>query len=109
MAHEGQSRGSQKLVAQLAKKGAAATHEDVKAAVALPAASDYKVLRWLIRGIPPIYFELETMLSVKPQQLGELVNYFAANSAIRDINILINGIPHPDVAQVNVVVAGGEL
>jgi hypothetical protein len=109
MAHEGQSRGSHKLVAQLAKKGAAATHEDVKAAVALPAASDYKLLRWLIRGIPPIYLELETMFSVKPQQLGELVNHFAANSAIRDINILINGIPFPDVAQVNVVVAGGEL
>jgi len=109
MAQEGQARGSHKLVAQLAKKGAAATHEDVKAAVALPTASDYKVLRWLIRGIPPIYLELETVFSVKPQQLGDLVNHFAANSAIRDINILINGIPFPDIAQVNVVLAGGEL
>jgi hypothetical protein len=41
--------------------------------------------------------------------LGDLVNHFAANASIRDINILINGIPNPDVAQVNVVVAGGEV
>jgi hypothetical protein len=109
MAHEGQARGSHKLVAQLAKKGAAATHEDVKAAVALAASSEYKLLRWLIRGIPPVYLELETVFEVKPQQLGDLVNHFAANASIRDINILINGIPNPDVAQVNVVVAGGEV
>ena len=108
MANEGPARGSHKLLAQLAKKGASATHEDVKAAVALPAASDYKLLRWLIRGIPPVYFELEAMFSTKPQQLGDLVNHFAASSGIRDINILINGIPKPDIAQVNVVVTGGE-
>ena len=109
MAQEGQARGSHKLVAQLAKKGAAATHEDVKAAVALAANSDYKLLRWLIRGIPAVYLELETVFEAKPQQLGDLVNHFAANAAIRDINILINGIPYPDIAQVNVVVAGGEV
>ena len=108
MSNEGQARGSHKLLAQLAKKGAAATHEDVKAAVALPAASDYKLLRWLIRGIPPVYLELETVFSVKPQQLGDLVNHFAASAGIRDIKILINGIPKPDIAEVNVVVAGGE-
>lgn len=109
MANEGQARGSHKLVAHLAKKGHAATHEDVKAAVALPAAAEYKVLRWLIRGIPPIYFELETILQVTPQQVGEVVNHLAANSAIRDINILINGIPFPDIAQIKVVASGGEL
>lgn len=97
-------RGSEKLLAQLAKKGAAVTAEDVKAAVSIPANSDYKLLRWLIRGIPPVYFELEAALQVKPQQLGDVVNHFAANASIRNINILINGIPVPDWAQVNVIV-----
>ena len=77
MANEAQARGSEKLLAQLAKKGGAATLEEVKAAVSLPATSDFKFLRWLIRGIPPVYFD---------------------------------GIPKPDIAQVNVVLAhGGEV
>jgi hypothetical protein len=105
MSNQAPARGSQKLLAQLAKKGAAATPDEVKAAVAAPTTADYKLLRWLIRGIPPVYFELEAMLQVKPQHLGEAVNHFVANSAIRDINILINGIPFPDIAQVTVTVA----
>jgi hypothetical protein len=110
MANQGPARGSQKLLAQLAKKGAAATADDVKAAVSVPAAADYKLLRWLIRGIPPVYFELETSFQVKPSQLGDAVNQFAANSAIRNINILINGIPIPDIAQINVIAAeSGEI
>jgi hypothetical protein len=110
MANEAQARGSEKHLARLAKKGAAATLEDVKAAVSLPATSDYKLLRWLIRDIPPVYFEVETAFQVKPQQLAEFVNHFAAQSGIRDLNILINGIPKPDIAQVNVVLAhGGEV
>lgn len=110
MANEAQARGSQKLLAQLAKKGAAASLEEVKAAVSLPATSDYKLLRWLIRGIPPFYFEIETAFQVKPQQLAEFVNHFATLSATRDLNILINGTPQPDIAHVNVVLAhGGEV
>jgi hypothetical protein len=105
MAQEGQARGSEKLLANLAKKGAAATVEDVKAAVSLPPAADYKLLRWMIRGIPAYYLELETEFQMKPAQLGDFVNHFAAQAGIRDVNILINGIPRPDIAQVNVVVA----
>ena len=105
MATEGQARGSEKLLAQLAKKGTAATVEDVKAAVSLPATADYKVLRWMIRGIPAVYFELETAFQVKPQQLADFVNHFAAQKGIRDLNILINGIPKPDIAEVNVILA----
>jgi hypothetical protein len=105
MSTEAATRGSQKLLAQLAKKGSAATHEDIRAAVALPVASNYKLLRWLIRGIPPVYFELETRFEVKPHEIAGLVNHFAANSAIRDINILINGTPILDIAQVNVTLA----
>ena len=102
------ARGSQKLLAQLVKKGTAATAEEVKAAVALPAASDYKLLRWLIRGIPAVYYEVETVFQLQPKQLGEAVNHFAANTAIRNINILINGIPFPDIAQINVTLAHGD-
>lgn len=106
MANEAQARGSEKLLlAQLAKKGAAATLEDVKAAVSLPATSDYKLLRWLIRGIPPVYFEVETAFQVKPQQLAEFVNHFATQAGIRDLDVFIYGIPKPDIAQVNVVLA----
>src|SRR5262245_30259962 len=111
MSQEGQARGSEKLLAQLARKGTAATPEEVKAAVALPATSDYKLLRWLIRGIPPFYLELETAFQMKPQQLGDAINHFTATAGIRGINILINGIPKPDIAEVNVTLAhgGGEV
>ena len=102
------ARGSQKLLAQLVKKGAAATAEEVKAAVALPAASDYKLLRWLIRGIPAVYLEIETVFQVQPKQLGDAVNHFVATAGIRNINILINGIPIPDIAQINVTLAHGD-
>jgi hypothetical protein len=110
MAQEGQARGSEKLFANLAKKGTAATVEDVKAAVSLPATADYKLMRWLIRGIPPVYYEVETLFQVKPAQLGEFVNHFAAQAGIRGVNILTNGIPVFDVAEVNVTIArGGEV
>ena len=105
MSNENPARGSHKLLAQLAAKGAAATTEEVKAALSLPANSDYKLLRWLIRGIPPIYFEVETTLQVQPKQLAGLVNHFAESSGIRDINILINGIPFPEIVNVTVLQA----
>lgn len=108
MSNGNPARGSEKLLAELIKKGAAATHEEVKAAVALPAGTDYKLLRWLIRGIPPIYFEVETTFQLTPQELGQAVNTFAGNAAVRGINILINGIPNPDVAELVVTVAHGE-
>jgi hypothetical protein len=105
LSNQASARGSQKLLAQLVQKRAAATPEEVKAAVSVPANADYKLLRWKVRGIPPFYYELETDFQVAPQKVGELVNHFAANSAIRNINILINGIPIPDIANVNVVLA----
>ena len=105
MPTENPARGSEKLLAQLAKKGSAATPADVKAALALPSNTDYKLLRWLIRGIPPVYFEVETTFQVQPKQLGEAVGRFTANEAVRDIHILINGIPFPDIAQISAVMS----
>lgn len=102
------ARGSQKMLAELIKKGGAATAEDVKSAIALPAATDYKLLRWYIRGIPAIYYEVETVFQMQPKQLADAVNRFVATAGIRDINILINGIPIPDIAQINMTLVHGD-
>lgn len=102
MQPETSTRGSKKLLEQF-KTGAPISHEEVKAAVAAPAGSEYKLLDWHVRGIPPVYWEVEAAFQVDPQQLGAAVTHFAANASIRNINILINGIPKPDVAQLNVI------
>lgn len=105
MSNQASMRGSQKLLTQLVQKRASATPEEVKAAVSIPAVADYKLLRWHIRGTPPVFYELVADLQSSPQHVGELVNHLATNPAIRNINILINGIPKPDIANVNVVLA----
>lgn len=99
------ARGSQKLLAELIKKGTAATPDEVKAAVAVPSAAELKLLRWLIRGLPPIYYEVETVFETQAKQLSSIVNSLAANAGIRQINILTNGLPAFDTAQITAVVA----
>ena len=99
------ARGSHKLLAELIKKGAAATADEVKAAVAVPAASDLKLLRWLIRGVPPFYYEVETVFETQAKQLSNIVNFLATNNGIREINILTHGTPVYDTAQITAVVA----
>jgi hypothetical protein len=102
------ARGSHKLLSDLIKKGSAATPEEVKAAVSIPANSDIKLLRWLVRGTP-VYWEIETIFQLQPRQLGDVVNHFVATAGIRDINILINGTPKPDLAQIGAVIAHGDI
>jgi hypothetical protein len=104
MQHESPTRGSKKLLEELAKKGAGSSPEEIKAAVAVPANADYKLLDWHMRGIPA-FWELEAVFQVSPPQLGQAVTHFAENAAIRNIDILINGIPKPDIAQVTVIVS----
>jgi hypothetical protein len=104
MSNQASTRGSQKLLAQLVQKRTA-TPEEVKAAVSIPTTADYKLVGWKPRGIPPFYYELEMTFQVAPRNVGELVNHLATNAAIQNINILINGIPKPDIANVNVVLA----
>ena len=103
------ARGSTKLLSELIKKGSAATPEEVKAAVSVAATADYKLLRWFIRGIPAVYYEVQTVFQVQPSQLAEAVKGFTANAGIRDINILINGIPKPDIAQITATIAHGDV
>jgi len=97
------ARGSHKLLSELIKKGAAATAEEVKAAVSVPAAAELKLLNWLIRGLPPIYYEVETVFQAQPAQVSAAVNGFLSNASIRNVNILINGLPAFDSAVINAV------
>ncbi len=85
--------GSQKLLSTVLSKGSTATAEEVKAALAIPATADYKLIRWFPRGIPPVYQELEAALEVPQTSLPELVSQLAAHPAISNLNILIRGIP----------------
>ncbi|MCU1252745.1 MAG: hypothetical protein JWQ49_5774 [Edaphobacter sp.] len=103
-----EQRGSEKLLSELIKKGSAATPDEVKAAVAVPAAVDYKLLRWLIRGIPPVYYEVETLFQVRPDQVSDIVKSFTANERLRGIDVFIYGIPKPDIAHVSATIAQGE-
>ena len=103
------SRGSKKLLEQFRTKSGTVNPEDVKAAVAAPSGSELKLLNWHVRGIPPVYWEVEAAFQAKPEQLGQAVSHFAANASIRNIEILINGIPKPDIAQLTVIAEqGGE-
>jgi hypothetical protein len=99
------ARGSQKLLSELIKKGTAATPEEVKAAVAIPAAAEIKLLRWLIRGIPPIYYEVETVVELPVAQAAGLLGALLHNPTLRDVYLNTRGVPVYDRAQVTTVVA----
>jgi len=102
-----EQRGSEKLLSNLINKGSAATPDEVKAAVAVPVAADYKLLRWLIRGTTPVYYEVETEFQVRPNQVSDLVNSFIGNKSIRDVNISIYCIPNADFAHVSATISQG--
>ena len=100
-------RGSQKLLEGLSKNQEAPTIEEIKKAIALPAAVDYKVLNWLIRGTPPAYLEWETTLQVSTTNLATVVNHFVGlNDSTIGLHILINGIPIPEIANITVTNTG---
>ena|ERR1700728_3846448 len=88
-----ETRGSQKLIADLIQKGSAATPEEVKAAFAIPATDEYQLLRYFPRGIPPVYYELEATFQVPQPSLPDAITSLAAHEAISNINVLIRGIP----------------
>jgi len=98
-----QVRGSQKLLEGVAKNQDTPTLDEIKKAVALPVSVDYKVLNWLIRGIPPAYLEWETTLQVSPANIGTVVNHFVGlNDSTIGLRILINGIPFPEIANITI-------
>jgi len=102
-----QLRGSQKLLEGLAKNQDAPSIEEIRRAIALPASVDYKVLNWLIRGIPPAYLEWETTLQVSTANLATVVNHFVGlNDSTIGLRILTNGIPIPEIANVTITNSG---
>lgn len=108
-ASKGELRGSQKLLGQLTKNGEVPSLEEIKKALALPANIDLQVPNWLIRGVPPAYLELDTTLQVPIAHLGQLVDRFVKlNDSTISMRILINGIPFPELATVQVQNTPGE-
>lgn len=102
-----QLRGSQKLLEGLSKNQDAPSIEEIRKAIALPASVDYKVLNWLIRGIPPAYLEWETTLQVSTANLATVVNHFVGlNDSTIGLRILTNGIPIPEIANVTITNSG---
>ncbi len=108
--HPQELRGSQKLLEHLAKNGEVPGLEEIKKALNLPANVQLKVCNWLIRGIPPAYLHVEGTLQVAVEHLADVVNRFVKlNDSTINLQILINGIPVPDLATVVVRNAPGEL
>ena len=99
------ARGSDKLMSGLAAKGAASTPDDVKAALAIPATTNYTLQRWQIRGIPPVYYELEAVGEVAASDVASTVQHFAAVPGFRKIIVLPNGVPVFSTAQIETTVA----
>jgi hypothetical protein len=88
-------------------KGLAATPDDVKAALAIPANTNYTLLRWHPRGIPPVYYEVEAAFQVPRAQLATALTAFTALNGLKQVKILTNGIPSVyDAAEIEVVVGG---
>jgi hypothetical protein len=98
---QGEHRGSQKLLERLAKNGETPSPKEIIEAFNFPASA--KIPNWLIRGIPPVYLELEGTVEVPIADLSTLVQRFVAlNDSAINLKILINGIPIPEIAQVTV-------
>lgn len=94
-------RGSQKLLQGLAKNGEIPSIEEIKRALDLPQDGNIGIPNWLIRGIPPVYLELDATITTPVAQVGSIVNKFVAlNDSAIALKILINGIPLPDIATI---------
>jgi hypothetical protein len=102
-------RGSQKMLEHLAKNGAVPSLEEIKKALALPASTGVVVLNHLIRGLPPAYLELNATLQVPIAHLSDVVNRFVQlNDSTINMRILINGVPFPDLANIEIRNTPGE-
>lgn len=101
-------RGSQKLLANLAKNGEMPSVDEITKALSLP--GNAKLPNWLVRGTPPAYLTLEGTVEVPITHLGSVVESFVKlNDSAINLKILINGTPLPDVAHVIVRNTPGEL
>jgi hypothetical protein len=61
------------------------------------------VPNWLIRGTPQAYLQLDATLQVPVAHLQEVIGRLVKlNDSSINMNILINGIPFPEIAQIRV-------
>jgi hypothetical protein len=92
-------RGSEKLTERLAAKGNAMTTEDLKAATGIT--TDIKLLRWYLKGQPPLPAEFAGTLEVKQESVGQLIQSIINLRDVKGIEVFPYGIPKPDIALVN--------
>lgn len=92
-------RGSANLLSGLLKKGATATADDVKAALELPQNLNFALQRWQTRGTPA-WFELKAVGVVQAAELANAVQQLSQVPHLQNINILINGLPAFETAEV---------
>jgi hypothetical protein len=97
----GAVRGSQKLLANLAKNGEVPALDEIKKALGFAQSTELKVANWLIRGIPPAYLNLAAELQVPVAHVSDVVDRFIKlNDSAINLKILINGIPFPEIATI---------
>jgi hypothetical protein len=92
--------GSQKLIEDLARKGAGITAEDFRKFMGLSPDVDFKLLNILTHGIPPALFELRAVLEVRPTDVGTIVQSLA-NRGLTGVWFPY-GIPFIDRSLINV-------
>jgi len=99
----GPVRGSQKLLAGLAKNGEVPSIEQIKKALGFESIADLHIPNWLTKGTPQSYLELNATIEVPIAQLNQVVSRFVQlNDSTINFVILINGIPVPEIATVQV-------
>jgi hypothetical protein len=102
-----ETRGSQKLLENLASNGDVPSVDAIKKALNLP--TQCKIPNWLIRGTPPAYLTLEGTVECPIAQISDVVASFVKlNDSAINFRIFTNGIPIPDIAQVIVTNTPGE-
>lgn len=90
----GKLRGSQKLLNSIAKNGEAPSVEQIKRALSLPLSAEIRIPRWLIRGIPPHYLELDATIESPLDQLSDVIKSFTnLNDSAFHFRVFPNGIP----------------
>jgi hypothetical protein len=99
----GQVRGSQKLLEGLAKNGEVPSIDQIKKALGFESIQGLQIPNWLTKGTPQNYLELSATIEVPIAQLNQVVNRFVQlNDSTIGFHILINGIPVPEIAIIQV-------
>jgi hypothetical protein len=92
-----------RILTRLAKNGEVPSIDQIKKALGFESIEGLKIPNWLTKGIPPAYLELDATIEVPIAHLNNVVNRFVQlNDSAINFVVLINGIPVPDIATVQV-------